>query len=202
MAALDALTSKLLPERDEDDFIKEVMVDRSSTTTNPYTSGGKSVNLQTGTNNSDILQAIQQLDEKVTGGFAQVMAKLSNTPIKGGGAGINSQRSIEMSAANSGMASAPSKSMWNSAKNLLGLGSPAANAPLAPPATNSAAPATNSAAPAANAPPAANAAPAANAPPAANAESTTSSLSGGRRRRSRTRKSRRSRLRRRGSRRH
>jgi hypothetical protein len=196
MAALDALTSKLLPERDEDDFIKEVMVDRSSTTTNPYTSGGKSVNLQTGTNNSDILQAIQQLDEKVTGGFAQVMAKLSNTPIKGGGAGINSQRSIEMSAANSGMASAPSKSMWNSAKNLLGLGSPAANAPLAPPATNSAAPA-------ANAPPAANAAaPAANAPPAANAESTTSSLSGGRRRRSRTRKSRRSRLRRRGSRRH
>jgi len=176
MAALDALTSKLLPERDEDDFIKEVMVDRSSTTTNPYTSGGKSVNLQTGTNNSDILQAIQQLDEKVTGGFAQVMAKLSNTPIKGGGAGINSQRSIEMSAANSGMASAPSRSMWNSAKNLLGLGSPAANAPLAPPAANAA--------------------------PAANAESTTSSLSGGRRRRSRTRKSRRSRLRRRGSRRH
>jgi len=178
MAALDALTSKLLPERDEDDFIKEVMVDRSSTTTNPYTSGGKSVNLQTGTNNSDILQAIQQLDEKVTGGFAQVMAKLSNTPIKGGGAGINSQRSIEMSA--------PSKSMWNSAKNLLGLGSPAANAPLASPAAN-----------APLAPPAANA-----AAPAANAESTTSSLSGGRRRRSRTRKSRRSRLRRRGSRRH
>ena len=185
MAALDALTSKLLPERDEDDFIKEVMVDRSSTTTNPYTSGGKSVNLQTGTNNSDILQAIQQLDEKVTGGFAQVMAKLSNTPIKGGGAGINSQRSIEMSA--------PSKSMWNSAKNLLGLGSPAANAPLASPAANAplAPPAANAAAPAANA-----------AAPAANAESTTSSLSGGRRRRSRTRKSRRSRLRRRGSRRH
>jgi hypothetical protein len=186
MAALDALTSKLLPERDEDDFIKEIMADRSSTTTNPYTSGGKSVNLQTGTNNSDILQAIQQLDEKVTGGFAQVMAKLSNTPIKGGGAGINSQRSIEMSSANSGMASAPSRSMWNSAKNLLGLGSPAANAPLAPPAAN-----------APLAPPAANA-----AAPAANAESTTSSLSGGRRRRSRARKSRRSRLRRRGSRRH
>jgi hypothetical protein len=184
MAALDALTSKLLPERDEDDFIKEVMGDRSSTTTNPYTSGGNPINLQTGTNNSDILQAIQQLDEKVTGGFAQVMAKLSNTPIKGGGAGINSQRSIEMSAANSGMAPAPSKSMWNSAKNLLGLGA-------------SSAPAAN--APAANAP-AANA-PAANAP-AANVESTTSSLSGGRRRRSRTRKSRRNRQRRRGSRRH
>ena len=189
MAALDALTSKLLPERDEDDFMKEVMSDRSSTTTNPYTSGGNPINLQTGTNNSDILQAIQQLDEKVTGGFAQVMAKLSNTPIKGGGAGINSQRSIEMSAANSGMAPAPSKSMWNSAKNLLGLGAssaPAANAPAAN-------------APAANAP-AANA-PAANAP-AANTAPTTSSLSGGRRRRSRTRKSRRSRQRRRGSRRH
>ena len=158
MAALDALTSNLLPDRDDAAFLQDVGIIppfSSSTTTNPYTTGGSPTNLQTGTSSSDVLQAIQRLDEKVTGGFAQVMAKLSNTTIRGGGARINSQQSIEMSAGNSG---APRRGVLNTVKSFFGI------------------------------------APAANSAPAANAANTgmgsTSSLSGGRRRRSRTRKSR------------
>lgn len=177
MAALDALTSNLLPDRSDAAFLQDVGIIpsiSSSTTTNPYTTGGSPTNLQTGTSSSDVLQAIRQLDEKVTVGFVQVMAKLSNTPIKGGGAGINSQQSIEMSAGNSGAATQPS--VFNKAKDtvqqMFGFGpatAPAANAPAAP-----------------------------NKPKLMSTGSTsqttqmasTSSLSGGRRRRSRTRKSR------------
>lgn len=183
MAALDALTSKLLPDREDAAFLQDVGIappSSSSTTTNPYTTGGNPTNLQTGTSSSDVLQAIQRLDEKVTGGFAQVMAKLSNTPIRGGG-GINSQQSIEMSAANSGMAKEPS--MWNKAKGLFGLG------PEGP------------AAPAANAAPAAPLMSTSTRPKLVSTGSvgqiaSTSALSGGRRRRSRTRKSRQRRSRR------
>lgn len=180
MAALDALTSNLLPDRDDAAFLQDVGIipsSSSSTTTNPYTTGGSPTNLQTGTSSSDVLQAIQRLDEKVTGGFAQVMAKLSNTPIRGGGAGINSQQPIEMSAGNSGAATQPS--MFNKAKQLFGFG-PA----VAPAAANAGPAAANAATP--------------NKPKLMSTGSTsqttlmasTSSLSGGRRRRSRTRKSR------------
>jgi len=201
MTALDTLTSRLLPERDDATFLKELNIIpslSSSTTTNPYTNGGNPTNLQTGTSSSDVLQAIQRLDEKVTGGFAQVMAKLSNTPIKGGGAGINSQQSIEMFAGNSGTTTQPSignsgrttqPSLFNTARSLFGIGpaAPAANAPAAN-------------APAANAP----AAPLMSTSTRPKLVSTgsvgqitsSSSLSGGRRRRSRMRKSRHQRSRR------
>ena len=174
MAALDALTSNLLPDRDDAAFLQDVGIipsSSSSTTTNPYTTGGSPTNLQTGTSSSDVLQAIQRLDEKVTGGFAQVMAKLSNTPIRGGGAGINSQQPIEMSAGNSGAATQPS--MLNKAKELFGFG------PAVAPAAANAGPA------------AANAANANKSKLMSTQMASTSSLSGGRRRRrSRTRKSR------------
>jgi hypothetical protein len=188
MTALDTLTSRLLPERDDATFLKELNIIpslSSSTTTNPYTNGGNPTNLQTGTSSSDVLQAIQRLDEKVTGGFAQVMAKLSNTPIKGGGAGINSQQSIEMFAGNSGTTTQPS--LFNTARGLFGLGpaapaasaanAPAANAPAAPLMSTSTRPKLVSTG-------------------SVGQITSSSSLSGGRRRRSRMRKSRHQRSRR------
>jgi hypothetical protein len=185
MTALDTLTSRLLPERDDATFLKELNIIpslSSSTTTNPYTNGGNPTNLQTGTSSSDVLQAIQRLDEKVTGGFAQVMAKLSNTPIKGGGAGINSQQSIEMFAGNSGTTTQPS--IFNRAKSLFGFepaapaaNAPAANAPAAPLMSTSTRPKLVSTG-------------------SVGQITSSSSLSGGRRRRSRMRKSRHQRSRR------
>ena len=196
MTALDTLTSRLLPERDDATFLKELNIIpslSSSTTTNPYTNGGNPTNLQTGTSSSDVLQAIQRLDEKVTGGFAQVMAKLSNTPIRGGGAGINSQQPIEMSAGNSGSTTQPSignsdrttqPSIFNRARDLFGLGpaapaanAPAANAPAAPLMSTSTRPKLVSTG-------------------SVGQITSSSSLSGGRRRRSRMRKSRHQRSRR------
>jgi hypothetical protein len=101
MAALEALTSGLTPPDEDLQFLKEVGVlpsTSSSTTTTPYTSGGDPLNPNTGTTDTGVLQAIQQLDTKLTDGFAQVMAKLSNNPVKSGGGDDNfSTQSIEMS---------------------------------------------------------------------------------------------------------
>lgn len=186
MAALDALTSNLLPDRDDAAFLQDVGIipsSSSSTTTNPYTTGGSPTNLQTGTSSSDVLQAIQRLDEKVTGGFAQIMAKLSNTPIRGGGSRINSKQPIEMSAGNSGAATQPS--MLNKAKELFGFG------PAAAPAASNAATAPAAAPALVGSTPNKSKLMSTGSTSQTTQMASTSSLSGGRRRRrSRTRKSR------------
>ena len=112
MAALQALVGGLTPANEDIELLQQVGIlpsTSSSTTTNPYTSGGNPLDPNTGTESTGVLQAIQKLDEKMTGGFAQIMAKLSNTPIRGGGE-IKSPQSIEMSApsVNSTVTQAPS----------------------------------------------------------------------------------------------
>jgi hypothetical protein len=112
MAALQALVGDLTPPNEDIELLQQVGIlpsTSSSTTTNPYTSGGNPLDPSTGTESTGVLQAIQKLDEKMTGGFAQIMAKLSNTPIKGGGE-IKSPQSIEMSvpSVNSTVTQAPS----------------------------------------------------------------------------------------------
>jgi hypothetical protein len=99
MAALQALVGDLTPPNEDIEILQQVGILPSlpSTTTNPYTSGGNPLDQNTGTESTGVLQAIQRLDEKMAGGFAQIMAKLSNTPIRGGGE-IKSPQPIEMSA--------------------------------------------------------------------------------------------------------
>ena len=115
MAALQALVGGLTPPNEDIEILQQVGIipsTSSSTTTNPYTSGGKPLDPNTGTESTGVLQAIQRLDEKMTGGFAQIMAKLSNTPIRGGGE-IKSPQSIEMSAAPPDPAQAAEPSFFN-----------------------------------------------------------------------------------------
>jgi len=85
MVELQALKGDLMPENEDITFLKTVGIiptTTSSTTTSPYTSGGDS---QTDTVHTGILQKLADLDTKITNGFAQIMAKLSNKPIAGGG---------------------------------------------------------------------------------------------------------------------
>jgi hypothetical protein len=122
MAALQALVGDLTPPNEDIELLQQAGIlpsPSSSTTTNPYTSGGNPLDPNTGTESTGVLQAIQKLDEKMTGGFAQIMAKLSNTPISGGGE-IKSPQSIEMSApspdpaqAAAPQAAAPQPSFFN-----------------------------------------------------------------------------------------
>ena len=235
MAALQALVGGLTPPNEDIEILQQVGIipsTSSSTTTNPYTSGGNPLDPNTGTESTGVLQAIQKLDEKMTGGFAQIMAKLSNTPISGGGE-IKSPQSIEMSTAsvNSTMTQAPS--FLNKLKSgVSGMGSVLGQAVGMAPAAGPAAATPAAAAPVAAAPVAAApvAAPVggatkkgnkANNKPNKNAKNTTSSSTttlqnpmtqitqmgstsslAGGRRRRKTRKSRHSRRQRRHSRRH
>jgi len=100
MAALEALVGGLTPANEDIEFLQQTGIipsveDSSTTTTTPYTAGAGPTNPSTGTTDTGVLQAIQKLDEKMAGGFAQIMAKLSNTPMKGGQ--IKSPQTIEMS---------------------------------------------------------------------------------------------------------
>jgi hypothetical protein len=107
MAALQALTGGLQPPNEDVEFLQQVGIIPTTT----VQSAGEKTNVDTGTTDTGVLQAIQQLDTKLTNGFAQIMAKLSNTPMKGGGE-INSKQPLEMSsaatAANSPAAPQPS----------------------------------------------------------------------------------------------
>jgi len=99
MAALDALVEGLIPENQAVTDLKELGILPSTSTStriNPYTSDRNPLDPNTGMETTAILQGIQKLDEKITGGFAQIIAKLSNTPIRGGGEN-KSHQSIEMS---------------------------------------------------------------------------------------------------------
>lgn len=100
MAALEALVGGLTPADEDIEFLQQTGIipsveDSGTTTTIPYTAGAGPTNPNTGTTDTGVLQAIQKLDEKMAGGFAQIMAKLSNTPMNGGQ--IKSQQNIEMS---------------------------------------------------------------------------------------------------------
>jgi hypothetical protein len=102
MAALEALVGGLTPADEDVEFLQQTGIipspeekNGTSTTTLPYTAGEGPTNLSTGSTDTGVLQAIQKLDEKMAGGFAQIMAKLSNTPMKGGQ--INSPQNIDMS---------------------------------------------------------------------------------------------------------
>ena len=92
MAALQALTGGLQPPNEDVEFLQQVGIFPTTT----VQSAGDKINVDTGTTETGVLQAIQQLDTKLTNGFAQIMAKLSNTPMNGG-AEINSKQSLEMS---------------------------------------------------------------------------------------------------------
>lgn len=134
MAALEALTTGLAPADEDLQFLKDVGVlpsTGSSTTTIPYTSGGDPLNPNTGTADTGVLQAIQQLDTKLTNGFAQVMAKLSNNPVKSGGGDQNfSTQSIGMSSSMGGASflnnfTKKMSNLGDSAKSMLGMASTA-----------------------------------------------------------------------------
>ena len=137
MAALDALVGGLIPENQAVTDLKELGILPSTSTStriNPYTSDRNPLDPNTGMETTAILQGIQKLDEKITGGFAQIIAKLSNTPIRGGGEN-KSHQSIEMSTpyVNPTTTQAPSffnkmGSMYESAKKAL---APVAEAPAA-----------------------------------------------------------------------
>jgi hypothetical protein len=106
MAALQALTGGLTPPNEDLEFLQNVGIAPTttlSTTTTPYTAAEPAVKFDPA--HESILQAIQQLDTKFTNGFAQIMGKLSNTPVKTGGGEISTQ-DIEMQ--NSTMTSEPS----------------------------------------------------------------------------------------------
>lgn len=120
MAALEALVGGLTPANEDIEFLQQTGIIPSvedsiiSTTTTPYASGAGPTNPSSGTTDTGVLQAIQMLDEKMTGGFAQIMAKLSNTPMNGGQ--IKSPQNIEMSTTTQG------KSFFNTLKNGIGRG--------------------------------------------------------------------------------
>ena len=160
MAALEALVGGLTPANEDIEFLQQTGIIPSvedssiSTTTTPYASGAGPTNPNTGTTDTGVLQAIQKLDEKMTGGFAQIMAKLSNTPMNGGQ--IKSPQNIEMSTTTQG------KSFFNTLKNGIGRGvsgvTSGVKGLMGTPASNTGTVAAAPAAPAAAAAPAAPAA--------------------------------------------
>jgi len=56
----------------------------SSTTTNPYSVDAKPMNIDSGTEHTAILQRLSDIEKAMKAGFAQVMAKIPNTPVSGG----------------------------------------------------------------------------------------------------------------------
>jgi len=56
----------------------------SSTTTSPYSTNAKPMNIDSGTEHTAILQRLSDIEGAMKAGFAQIMAKVSNKPISGG----------------------------------------------------------------------------------------------------------------------
>ena len=56
----------------------------SSTTTSPYSTGAKPMNIDSGTEHTAILQRLSDIEGAMKAGFAQIMAKMSNKPVSGG----------------------------------------------------------------------------------------------------------------------
>jgi len=189
MAALEALVGGLTPADEDVEFLQQTGIipspeekNGTSTTTLPYTAGEGPTNLSTGSTDTGVLQAIQKLDEKMAGGFAQIMAKLSNTPMKGGQ--INSPQNIDMSTTTQEQTSIFNKIQGEFRKGVQGM----IGSQSPPPSNNGAAAGVQGMVGSQSPPPSNNGA----------AAGPTSTLSGGRRR---TRKSRRGRSRGRSSRR-
>lgn len=140
MAALQALTGGLTPPNEDVEFLQQVGIipnTASSTTTTPYTSGGDPLNAQTGTKDTGVLQAIQQLGAQMNNGFAQILAKMSDKPISSpmrGGDGapsrLISDQPIEMESTETSEPSffnkvaSGAKNMVNGAKKMAGLSQP------------------------------------------------------------------------------
>lgn len=56
----------------------------SSTTTSPYSTNARPMNIDSGTEHTAILQRLSDIEGAMKAGFAQIMAKMANKPVSGG----------------------------------------------------------------------------------------------------------------------